>query len=133
MDENSVFEVLYNRAPKEGGLVCDSPAWSREAHALTRSYFENCHGVQWIAAAFPHANGRVLRVTSSDSEWDTFEGRFERGEAVDEVVRHLGVMMSPEELLWLSAVLVSMDALDVPSRRTIVRAHHRALQKRRSA
>ncbi len=133
MDENSVFEVLYNRGPKEDGLVSESPAWSREAHALTRSYFENCHGVQWIAAAFPRANGRVLRVTSSDSDWDTFEGHFRESEPVDEVVRHLGVMMSPEELLWLCAVLVSVDALEVPSRKTIARAHCRALQKRRSA
>src|SRR5256885_3498907 len=122
MDENSVFEVLYNRAPKEDGLVSASPAWSQEAHAVTRSYFESCHGVQWIAAAFPHANGRVLRVTSSDFGWDTFEGRFRKSEAADEVVRHLGVMMSSEELLWLSAVLVSIDALEVPSRKTIARA-----------
>ena len=133
MDEDSVFEVLYNRAPNEDGLVCDSPAWSQEAHALTRSYFENCHGVQWIAAAFPHANGRVLRVSSSDSDWDTFEGHFRKSDAVDDVVRHLGVMMSPEELLWLSAVLVSIDALKVPNRKTIARLHYRALQKRRSA
>lgn len=136
MDENAVFEVFYNRGTNEDGLVSDSPAWSQEAHALTRSYFESRHGVQWIAAAFPHANGRVIRVTSSDSDWTTFEVRFRIDDAVEEVVRRLGVMMSPEELLWLSAVLVSVDAVEARNPRREILRHQvsaDALEAKRSS
>jgi len=132
MVESTVFEVPYNRAPKEEGVDRNVPAWSRETHALARSYFENCLGVQWIAAAFPDADRRVLRVTASDVDWDTYEGQIGKGEAVDEIVMRLGLIMSPEERMWLSAVLVALDAVEAPKAETPGRFRHRNIQTRRS-
>jgi hypothetical protein len=116
MNDNRVFEVPYNRAPKEDGVACDVPSWSRDTHALARYYFENCHGEQWIAAAFSDGDGRVLRVTSSDVDWDTYETELGERETVGEIVMRLNLIMSPEEQMWLSAVLKALVAVKMPKR-----------------
>jgi hypothetical protein len=92
------FFTMYNRYVESCGVP---PAYSNDGSGKYYSYFENCHGEQWVFTYDPESNTGELR--GGDAGWENAY-IIQDGQAE-------ALVLNAEEKMWLAACWKAATAI----------------------